>query len=168
MDNSYYNNDKIPRTTFMVLLSFAGALVALFVIGTIFGLVRPAGSPPILRLGRSRPQEIQRPIQTGDIQVFTGLSRLRIPLSNSSVMVLSIAFPYPSNDFAFMEELAGKINDLGDISNDYFSSLPQTALIQIDEETAKREILRRFNSILRLGSISDLYFTDLTILTNHF
>ena len=73
-------------------------------------------------------------------------------------------FPYPANDIAFTEELTVKVNDFRSMAYDYFSSLPQESLIQIDEDTAKREILRSFNNNLRLGYIRSLYFNDMMVI----
>jgi len=71
-------------------------------------------------------------------------------------------------NLVFTEELAAKIGDFRVIAAGYFSALPIEQITQIDEETAKREILRRFNENLRLGRITELYFTDLMILSNDF
>ncbi|MCL2806324.1 MAG: hypothetical protein FWD26_10335 [Treponema sp.] len=133
----------------IVLLSAAGLLIILITIGSIIALTR-SNAPP--------------PQNTGETMVFSGLGLLRIPLSNSSLLLLSIAYPYQANDTAFMEELAAKIGDFRAIAVNYFTSLPESALIYIDEEAAKQEILRRFNSNLRLGRISTLYFSDMTVI----
>ena len=82
-------------------------------------------------------------------------------------MILSIAFPYPAEDRAFSEELAVKIGDFRSIATEYFSSLPAERLLIIDEEAAKSEILRRYNSGLRLGSINALYFSDMIIIDSY-
>jgi len=42
--------------------------------------------------------------------------------------------------------------------------LPESYLYPIDEETAKQEILKRYNGILRLGKITVLYFSDMVLL----
>jgi len=145
-----------------VLLSLAGALIFLLLTGTIFGLVRSRDAGPLLRFGNSaRTAQIAG---NEDIRVFSGLGRLRIPLVNSSTLLLSIAFPYAANDIAFTEELAVKINDLRTIAAEYFSALPEEAIVQIDEETAKQEILRRYNNNLRLGRINALYFSDMMVI----
>ncbi len=79
-------------------------------------------------------------------------------------MILSIAFPYLAADTSFTEELAAKIGDFRTITADYFSSLPPEKIINIDEDAAKKEILRRFNAGLRLGRIDALYFSDMMII----
>jgi len=157
------NTTKTSRILNIVLLSAAGIIIALLIIGTIYALVRPADSQPLFSLGNS-PARQQLGSTNDDIRVFTGLGQLRIPLSNSSLLLLSINFPYNTNDILFTEELAAKINDLKTIAADYFSSLSASSLIRIDEDAAKREILRRFNNNLRLGRISDLYFSDMLVI----
>ncbi|MDR2542709.1 MAG: hypothetical protein LBC80_04575 [Treponema sp.] len=164
MINEKRSKEDTFRIINAVLLSLAGAIAALLITGTIFGLVRSPASGTALTLGRSLPQETTAPLQSDDIRIFSGLERIRIPLSDSSVMVLSLAFPYSATDIAFTEELAAKINDLREIARDYFSSLQQADLVQIDEEAAKREILRHFNANLRLGHITVLYFSDMLII----
>ena len=140
--------------TITVLRYIVYALAAIIVIGTIIGL---AGKP-----GIEQPAGVFIP--EDDIRIFSGIGRLRIPLVNSSVLILSIAFPYKESDIAFTEELAGKIGDFKTITIDYFSSLPADQIIQVNEETAKAELLNRYNSILRLGNISTLFFNDMMII----
>jgi len=157
--------EKAPKTIDLVLLFIAAVLILLLMAGTIIGLVRSRYSDPLISFGRPVQTE-QVPILTGDIRVFPDLGRLRIPLTNSSTMILSISFPYSADDIAFTEELAVRINDLRILAIDYFSALPQDKLIHIDEEAAKQEILRRFNVNLRLGRIETLYFNDMIIIDN--
>jgi len=153
---------KIPRIIYLALLFIAGALIVLLLIGTIVGLVRSRNAEPVFVIrGSSRT----KPANDDDIRVYSGLERLRIPLSNSSsILILSVAFPYSANDIAFTEELAVKINDFKAITTEYFSSLPAENAGQIDEDAAKQEILRRFNADLRLGRIDALYFSDMKVI----
>ena len=148
---------------YTALLSTAALIFALILIGTITAMVRPDNSKPILKIGGTQGR-IKGADQTDDIRVFSGLGRLRITLSNSSVLLLSIAFPYSASDVTFSEELAAKIGDLKAIATGYFSALPEESIIHIDEETAKQEIIRRFNSNLRLGRIEALYFSDMLVI----
>jgi len=155
---------KLPPVYIRVLLSIVGALIAILTIGTIFALARPSDADPILTFGKSGAAPSAAVSSTDDTRVFSGLGRLRIPLVNSSTLILSIAFPYSASDVTFTEELAGKIGDFRVIASDYFASLPAESLINIDEDTAKAEILRRYNAILRLGRIEALYFGDMMII----
>jgi len=156
---------EFMRTLYTVLLSLAGAIVVLILIGTIFGLVRPGNAAPVFRLGRPEVRETGRVVSSDDIRVFTELGRLRIPLSDSSTLILSISFPYTHSDIYFTEELVAKIDEFREIARNYFSSLPPDGLIYINEDSAKAEILNLFNSSLRLGRIQSLYFNDFMVLT---
>jgi flagellar basal body-associated protein FliL len=154
------------RVVFYVLFSLAALLVLLLIIGTIFGLAR-SSDDPVLKIGKQKADaQGAAQIWNEDTRVFSGLGRLRIPLSNSSTMVLSIAFPYPAGDVTFTEELAVKIDVFRSIAIDYLSSLSPLALENFDEEAAKKELLRRYNATLRLGRLEDLYFSDLMIIDN--
>ncbi|MCL2174857.1 MAG: hypothetical protein FWB73_02310 [Treponema sp.] len=153
---------KIPPIVNIILLLVIGVLVTLVIIGTVYAFARAPNAKPLLTLGNSGAKQ---PLsESDDVRVFSGLGRLRIPLSNSSTLILSIAFPYSANDTAFTEELAAKIGDFRSIAEGYFSDLPESYLYPIDDETAKQEILKRYNGILRLGKITALYFSDMILL----
>jgi len=153
----------VPPLVNIILLSILGVLVVFILIGTIYAFVRPDNSAPLFTLGN--PKKTDLPLtQDDDIRVFSGLGRMRIPLSDSSVLILSISFPYSANDTAFTEELAVKIENLRGIAIDYFSALPPEKLIYIDEDAAKKEILKQYNNTLRLGRIAVIYFNDLLVI----
>jgi flagellar basal body-associated protein FliL len=141
-------------------------MIVVLIAGSIYALARPSGSDPLFRIGGSPAStEEQAGAVTNDgVSIFAGIGRLRIPLANSSTLILSIAFPYPADDRGFTEELAVKIGEFRAIAGDYFSSLPSEKLLNLDEETAKTEILRSYNANLRLGKIRALYFNDLMII----
>jgi len=149
---------RAHRIIYITLLLIIGLLIISLITGTIFGLAR-RGNEPV-----TANQFQAEPVQTDDIRIFSGLGRLRITLANSSILILSISFPYYADDTAFTEELAAKVNDFKLFAEEYFQSLDAQALIHIDEEAAKQEILRRFNNNLRLGRINVLYFHDLMII----
>jgi flagellar basal body-associated protein FliL len=98
--------------------------------------------------------------------MFTGIGRLRIAANNGepAAVLISITFPYPNADRAFTEELVGKAPAFRSIATAYFAALGAEELRNLDEATAKAEILRRFNAELRLGRIEVLYFNDLMVL----
>ena len=153
------------RVFYLVLLSVAGLLILILITGTIFALARPSDANALFKLGKARTEQLSPPdIPYSDVRIFSGLGRLRIPLSNSSVMILTIAFPYQADDIAFTEELAVKIGDFKNIATDYFSSLDEYQITYLDEEAAKREILKHYNANLRLGQIEALYFSDMMII----
>ena len=160
----FTEDTKLSRILYIALLSIVGVLIVILLIGTIFGLARSSDKPLFTLGSNATNTPILSEVQGDDTRVFSGIGRLRIPLSNSSILILSIAFPYNAGDIAFTEELAAKIGDFKVIANDYFSSLPPDRITVIDEEAAKTEILRRYNAILRLGRIEALYFSDMMII----
>ena len=160
-----YSESGLSRLFYTVLLSLSGALIALLALGTIYAFVRSPGAGPLFRLGGSGGTgSRETTVRTGDTRVYSGLRQLRIPLVNSSTLVLSIAFPYSADDAAFAEELNAKLDDFRTIAISYFSGLPAEDLRRLDEDAVKRELLRRFNENLRLGRIPELYFSDLMII----
>lgn len=161
-----FNLDKkqLNQAIFIVLLIITGLLALILITGTIAGLIRSRNAEPLLRFGNASGAEFTERLQSGDVRVFSGLGRLRIPLANSGTLVLSIAFPYLSNDTAFTEELAAKTGEFRSLAIEYFASLPVEKITSFDEEEAKTEILKRYNASLRLGRIEALYFTDMIII----
>jgi flagellar basal body-associated protein FliL len=157
-------NEKVHRIINITLLSIAGTLAALLIIGSIYACARPADEEPLITFGSNRASQTTTASEAEDIRIFTGLGQLRIPLANASTLILVINFPYPANDIAFSEELAVKIGDLRTIAIDYFSNLPVSSLTFIDEDIAKQEILRRFNNNLRLGRITALLFSNMLVI----
>ena len=153
---------------FYRILRIIAVLSALALVGgTIYGLfIRPS------RMNRSEVDpglfaSPQRPLDESDLDsVFSGIGRIRSVTAGSegSTVVLSIAFPYNSQDAVFSEELASHIADFRAIAQGYFSSQTREDLQRKDEESIKAELLIRFNQILRLGSISALYFRDYMII----
>ncbi|MCL2809214.1 MAG: hypothetical protein FWD24_04000 [Treponema sp.] len=166
MNTINLSKEKITNYVYMALLSIACLLILLIVIGTIAGLFHIGKSEPLIG-SRSLPQIQHTQLNPSDIRVFSEMGRLRIPLINSSILILSISFPYSADDTAFTEEILAKVSDFRTIASGYFSSLPETRLIQIDEDAAKQEILRRFNDSLRLGRIEVLYFNDLMVIESY-
>jgi len=156
-------NNNGPIITYKVLMIILLSLFGIIVLGSIYAAVRPANSKPLLKIGNAPPEQPQASLLDGNISIFTDIGRLRIPLSGSSTLILSIVFPYPAEDRSFFEELTAKTEDFKTIAADYFTSLSDRKQ-RIDEDAAKTEILKRYNAILRLGKIQVLYFNDFIVL----
>jgi len=155
---------KPSRILYIGLLSLTGVLLLLLIIGTIIGVARSSSSQPLFRLGKPAGTQAETASPDDDIREFSGLGRLRIPLSNSSTLVLLITFPYPAHDTAFTEELAAKTGEFRSLAADYFSALPADKIAHLDEDAAKKEILARYNAILRLGQIRAIYFSGMNVI----
>ena len=149
---------------YRILLVFAVLLALLLFGGTIYAIVfRQDVRSPISGL-RGRPAGPQQAEPQAKDKVFPALGRLRITLADSATLVVSPVFPYDDGDIAFTEELALRIRVFKDITRDYFSPFKTEELQKKGEETVKTELLRLFNSVLRLGHIEILYFNDFIII----
>ncbi|MCL2138532.1 MAG: flagellar basal body-associated FliL family protein [Treponema sp.] len=153
------------RAGIILLLLIAVVLAA----GSLFALFRPPNAEPLIRIGSAADDAAVQGINTvqnsGTTEIFSGLGRIRIPLSgeNPGSAVLSVSFPYPAGDIAFSEELASRIGSFRSIITAYFSSLTGDEVQTLDENKAKTEILKQFNALLLLGRIESIYFTDLRV-----
>jgi flagellar basal body-associated protein FliL len=165
--------DSPSKKLLIVYRSIVVLLLVLLVIiigGSLYALIRPTGSGPLFRIGTSESaamgndNSLTTSETTGE---FSGIGRLRIPLAVEAgsedafaAVILSISFPYPANDRSFTEELNSRIGEFRSIAEEYFTSLPPEKILELDEEIAKREILKSYNELLRLGKIETLYFSD--------
>jgi flagellar basal body-associated protein FliL len=143
----------------LIFLLLGGTLYAL-VIRPSAGLNRAGGSPA----SQSREAAEGPEDYTGG--VFTGIGRIRAVTAEpqAATVLLSVTFPYPPEDRAFSEELAAKIGQFRGITAEYFASFSVAALRAKADGAIKEELRQRYNSILRLGSISRLYFNDYMII----
>ena len=118
------------------------------------------------RSSPSNPSWLGSSIKTGEGQIFTSIGKLRIPTKDTQpgIVILLVSFIYYPNDKAFSEELIIRIGDFRQIIRDYFGAFTVSELRNLEESEIKRELLNRFNSILRLGQIEVLYLSDFLIL----
>ena len=143
-------------------------LVVVLAAGSVFAFLRPADSAPLLQIGgRTGKSSTGQSVHSANeaTAVFSGLGRFRIPIAAEppSTLILSISFPYPPDDRAFTEELASRIGEFRSIAIAYFASLSPEKIAGLDEDAAKVDILKQYNSLLRLGQIETLYFGDLMV-----
>jgi flagellar basal body-associated protein FliL len=159
-------------------------LVVLLIGGSLYGLLRSRDSGPLFRIGgTSRAEQGGGASREGiredgaskegesAYSVFSGIGKLRIQntgkqsgkASETAVIILSISFPYKTDDKPFTEELASHLGEFRSIATNYFANMDRDKLARLDEEQAKAELLRQYNALLRLGRIETLYFGDLMI-----
>jgi flagellar basal body-associated protein FliL len=152
-----------------VLIVVAVLLALVIAAGTIYALVFRNSAEPLYSLPVAPDPALpsQAPLtetQVLELQenVFTSIGRLRAVSADKPpvTIVVSIAFPYLPEDRALAEELAAKIPDFRNTALEYFSTHSAVELRQIGEAAIKTELLRRYNALLHLGSISTLYFND--------
>jgi len=140
------------------LIIFLLLLGVVLILGTIYAsLLRknPSGS-----LRTSTSQKV-----AAEGQTFTGLGPVRVstadPQPGMAILVVSFMF-YPT-DRAFSEELTLRVKDLRQIIREYLGSFSVSELRTLSEDILKTELLNRFNNILRLGQIENLYFSEFMV-----
>jgi flagellar basal body-associated protein FliL len=143
------------------------ALLAVIALGTLWALMRPAAPVAVSQNGDPAALEPQNP------HIFTGIGRLRARLappaqkgaaSDEAALVIAISFPYNNSDRAFLEELSLNLGKLRAATTDYFNTIPADSPLLSDEESLKKELLARYNRLLRLGKIETLYFSEYVII----
>lgn len=155
-------DEKKGYLTFLyrALLVILGALLLIILGGTIFGLSsRGKGE-------RTNVEQTGATESPGEEQIFTGVGRLRLTTAGAppATVILSVAFPYNAADRPFAEELASKVGALREKSAGYFGAISAEELRMKKDEDLKAALLSEYNSLLRLGQIEKLYFTDLVII----
>ncbi|MDR0690174.1 MAG: flagellar basal body protein FliL [Spirochaetaceae bacterium] len=155
------------RVLYRVLVVVVFLLIFVLLGGTLYALVfrGPAG---LDRGGDNRGAPI--PGEGGGAGeytggAFTGIGRIRAVTAGprAATVILSVTFPYPPEDRAFSEELAAKIGQFRGITAEYFAAFPVEEIRGKEEGAVKEDLRQRYNAILRLGSITRLYFNDYMI-----
>jgi flagellar basal body-associated protein FliL len=132
-------------------------------------VVKPAGLP---QNDGTAFETRQNPLEP---RIFTGIGRLRAPLApparrnsttgdNEAAVVIALGFPYNDSDRAFLEELSLNVTKFRTATIDCFSAIPADSPILSDEVSLKKELLTRYNKLLRLGKIETLYFSEYIII----
>jgi flagellar basal body-associated protein FliL len=101
-------------------------------------------------------------------QSFTGIGRLRAVLKEErggggSTVIIRVVFPYDAADTVFIEELARNIGFFRETISAYFAAMTAADPRLHDEAVMKAELLDRFNTRLRLGTIDQLFFSEFLI-----
>ena len=147
--------ERPPQTAmivYKVLIAIIAVLVFILIVGTIYGFAKrgkPANPPPASETGVEE-------------NIFSSLGTLRVPTADSEpeTVIISIAFPYNKNDRPFAEELASRISWFKNAIFDYLGDFTAEEIETLDTDTINQELLKRFNTELRLGQIRELYITD--------
>ncbi|HOX18672.1 MAG TPA: hypothetical protein PKW82_09465 [Spirochaetales bacterium] len=133
----------------------AFCLVGLIVLGTVLALA--AGAPRTARareaagsLAASRPAG--RPGE-----VFLDLGSIRATTREGALVLATIAFSYDDSDAAFFEELGDKAARLRAAAVAYFSSKSRAELAPAFEGLVKAQLRERFDELLSLGSVGELW-----------
>jgi len=154
---------RLPILSFVYrgLIIFLLVLVLIFIGGTIYGILLNSVSQK-----QNHTDTLWNNGKNGEGQTFTGIGRIRVPTMDPQpgTVIVFVSFIYDPNDKAFSEELVLRIRDFRDIIVSYLGSFSVSELQKKNEDEIKKELLRRFNTILRLGQIESLIFSDFLIL----
>jgi flagellar basal body-associated protein FliL len=137
---------------YRILVAVVLVLVLILAAGTVYAFIRP----------RKAPQGETTAAASGEEAVFSGLGTLRVSTAgeNPETVIVTIAFPYDRSDGPFSEELVSRIPDFKAQTGEYFGSLTAEELRLTDITVINRELLDRYNALLHLGQISELYFLE--------
>jgi len=149
---------KIIFFLYRCLLICLAVVVFLLIAGTLYRIFFYSSPSKYERT------EVLRKI--GEGQTFTGIGQIRVPTADPQpgMVIILVSFVYYPDDKAFAEELALRTVDFRDIIKKYISSHSISELKKLDDENIKTELLRQFNSIIKLGQIETLYFSDFMII----
>ncbi|MDR0568940.1 MAG: flagellar basal body protein FliL [Spirochaetaceae bacterium] len=156
------DKERVARfwtAVYRILLIITLALVLFIAGGTIYGLIFRRAKP--LYTAPSAPV-LPRQAPAGE-RIFTGIGRLRVITADNPpvTVVISVAFPYDPDDGPFTEELASKVPSFRRAVSEYFASHSAAELRETPDSVIKTALLKRYNNLLRLGTIETLYFNDL-------
>jgi flagellar basal body-associated protein FliL len=137
---------------YRILITVVLLLILILAAGTVYALLRPRKAP----LGETTAAV------SGEETVFSALGTMRISTAgeNPETVIVTIAFPYDRSDGPFSEELVSRIPDFKAQTGEYFGSLTAEELRLTDITVINRELLARYNALLHLGQIKELYFLE--------
>jgi flagellar basal body-associated protein FliL len=141
--------------TYRILVTIVLVLVLVLVAGTAYVFISRAFNP---RDGETAARE-EAP---GEENIFSGLGTMRISTrgENPETVIITIAFPYDSGDIPFSEELVSRIPDFKAAIAEYIGALSAEELHGKEQPEINGALLSKFNALLRLGQLKELFFID--------
>lgn len=134
------------------------ALFAVLLAGTVYGLIKRAGK------GGAEGAAGEAEAAAAETQegIFSGIGTIRVSTAGDepAVLVVSVEFPYNKNDRPFAEELVSRIGDFKAEASNFLGGFTAEELRNSDISAINKELLGRYNALLRLGQIKELYFLD--------
>ena len=116
-------------------------------------------------MSKGKLENLVEPIDTDEVAYYE-LGRMRIiPKLDEdediqTVMVISPWLSYPAGDTVLYEEIARKSGVIKGCFITYFSSLTKNEILSLSEENIISELILEINSLLSLGKINNIYYTD--------
>jgi flagellar basal body-associated protein FliL len=140
---------------YRILVAVVLVLVLVLAAGTVYGFVRgrKADAPQGGKTGAGA---------SGEEAVFSGIGTMRVSTAgeNPETVIITVAFPYDRGDGPFSEELGSRVSDFKAQTGEYLGSFTAEELRQTDIAAINRGLLDRYNSLLHLGQIKELYLLE--------
>ncbi|MDR1507677.1 MAG: hypothetical protein LBI67_11305 [Treponema sp.] len=142
---------------YRALIAVTVALVLILAAGTVYGLARNALRERKTETASGNPADL-----SGGESIFSGIGTVRVSTTeeNPETVIITIAFPYDSADGPFSEELVSRIPEFKARTREYLGSFTSEQLRQLDVSAVNSALLERYNALLRLGKIRELFLID--------
>jgi flagellar basal body-associated protein FliL len=140
---------------YRILVALVLVLALVLAAGTVYAFVR------VRKTEALRPEKTE-PAVSGEETIFSGIGTMRISTAgeNPETVIITIAFPYDRGDGPFSEELVSRIQEFKAQTREYLGSFTAEELRQTDVPAINGELLGRYNSLLHLGQIKELYLLE--------
>ncbi len=163
-------------TLVAALSAIAGLLFVAIVAGTLWAFASGNARPSARRGARGNPSAVELASGTvGGKAVFSDIGTVRLALRKTAkerngakasgeeplvTVILTPFIPYDGTDVPFREELVVKNRSLRAAIREWFSSRSLEEIESLGEPAVKEALTREINSLLVLGSIETVWFTD--------
>lgn len=164
-------------TALVAALSAIAALLFVAIIaGTLWAFASGNAKPSARRSARVNPSAVELASGTvGGKAVFSDIGTLRLALRKSAkeqngakasgeeplvTVILTPFIPYDGTDVPFREELVSKNRSMRATIRAWFLSRTLDEIEALGESAVKDALTREINSLLVLGSIETVWFTD--------
>lgn len=166
-----------PSTALVAVLSAIAALMLIVIVaGTVWAFASGIAKPSVRRGTRDNPSAGE--LASGTVAgkaVFSDIGTLRLALRKTAkaqggekspgdeplvTVILTPFIPYDGTDVPFREELVAKNRSLRAAIRAWFLSRTLEEIEALGEPAVKDALAREINSLLVLGSIETVWFTD--------
>lgn len=135
-----------------------GLLLIVLLSGTIYAMAHKTRDYKLARQSQ--------PAAPAGQELFTGIGRIRtlVLAQPGSLVLANIVFPYDAANRSFADELAMKRQELRQASIQFMAERQIQDLQPAAEPALKAGLRDTLNSLLFLGQIDDIYFSEFDVL----
>lgn len=159
-EDNIQNYSKTFKFSLNQVLFFAICAVILIIL--IVTLVAIIAKPNGKNIEQNIDTVQSKTSKNDEFSYFSALGKVRTSTKDDFPIpiVVSVYFPYPTNDFEFYEELISKQTKFKSIIEKYFTQFTKEQLQKKGEIKIQKELLSQFNEFLVLDKIQKLYFSE--------